>query len=104
RLRTVNLMATNQISTSPYLLSDSNQASYNYGQLPPEQALEEQALNRRQHIANLLLQQGLSGTNHGQMVGRFYVPGSPLQNLGDIAKVALGAYGTHMNDEARKGL
>ncbi len=97
-------MATNQISTSPYLLSDANQASYNYGQLPPEQALEEQALNRRQHIANLLLQQGISGQNHGQMVGRFYVPGSPVQGLGDLAKVALGAYGTYKNDEARKGL
>ncbi len=100
------MASSNQISTSPYLLSDANQASYNYGQLPPDQALEEQALNRRQHIANLMIQQGLAqaGANHGQMVGRFYVPGSPLQNLAGLASVAAGAYGTHRNDEARREL
>jgi hypothetical protein len=100
-------VATNQISTSPYLLSDSNQASYRYnGELPPEESLEQQALNRRQHIANLLIQQGLAGAggNRGQMVGRFYVPGSPLQGLGDMAKIGLGAYGTHMNDQSRQEL
>src|SRR6185436_3416731 len=99
-------MATNQISTSPYLLSDANQATYNYGQLPPEQALEEQALNRKQHIANLLLQQGFTGAgaNKGQMVGRFYVPASPVQGLADLAKIGVGMYGTHLNDEARQGL
>jgi hypothetical protein len=56
----------------PLLLSDSNQAAYRYnGEMAPETALEEQALNRRQQIANLLIQQGLAGGNRGQMAGRY---------------------------------
>lgn len=100
------MSATNQISTSPYLQSDSNQASFNYGHLPPDQALEEQALNRRQHIANLLIQQGLgqASGDHGKMVGRFYVPGSPLQNIAGLAQIIAGSYGTSKNDEARQAL
>ena len=63
-----------------YGLGNQEGGSFGYGGLPPEEALAHRALARKQQIANLLMTQGLeqSGTNHGQMVGRFYVPGSPL--------------------------
>ena len=90
----------------PSLINTDNQ-SVNFGltnQVSPETALEEQALNRRQQIAQLLLQQGLHGPPQGQMVGRFYVPASPVQGLASLAQAAAGIYGTYKNDEARKAL
>ncbi len=85
--------------------ADTNAASYRYnGEMAPETALEEQALNRRQQIANLLLQRGLSTPPQGQMAGRFYVAPSPLQGAAQLAQAALGAYGTYSNDQGRKEL
>lgn len=85
--------------------STSDQYRLN-GEMSPDAALEQQSLNRRQQIANMLLQQGLAGasTNHGQQVGRFYVKGSPWQGIADLAKVAVGAYGTHQTDQDRQSL
>jgi hypothetical protein len=82
------------ILSTPYGLS---------GQLSPEIALEQQALNRKQMIANALLQQGMNHAQ-GQMVGRFYVPASPLQHVGSLAQTAVGAFGTGHLDDQRKGL
>lgn len=92
------------ISTNPYLQSYGVQDAYRYnGELPPEIAIEEQALNRRQQIANLLMQRGLQQPQ-GQMAGRFYVAPSPFQNLAQLAQVAAGAYGTYRTDQDRAGL
>jgi len=82
------------VLSTPYGLS---------GQLSPEIALEQQALNRKQMIANALLQQGMNPAQ-GQMVGRFYVPASPLQHVGSLAQTAVGAFGTGHLDDQRKGL
>lgn len=82
------------ILSTPYGLS---------GQMSPEIAVEQQALNRKQQIANMLLQQGMQPAQ-GQMVGRFYVPASPFQHLGNLAQVAAGAFGTGHLDDQRKGL
>ena len=90
----------------PPLLQQDTQ-SVNYGltnQVSPETALAEQALNRRQQIAQLLLQQGLKGMPEGKMVGRFYVPPSPLQGLSSLAQAGVGMYLTSKNDEARQAL
>lgn len=87
----------------PYVQNNSSGDNYNYHDLPPEIATEQQALNRKQQIANMLIQQGLQPAQ-GQMVGGWYVPASPLQGLAGLAQVAAGVYGSHKNDEARKGL
>src|SRR3990167_5319350 len=63
-----------QFSGAPYLNSYGVQDRYGYqGEVSPDVAIEEQALNRKQQIANLLVQQGLQGAGSGQMVGRFLV-------------------------------
>src|SRR3990167_2113037 len=85
--------------------STSDQYRLN-GEMSPDAALEQQALNRRQQIANMLLQQGLSGagTDKGRMVGRFFVQGQPMQGIADIAKIAVGAYGHNQVDQDRTSL
>jgi hypothetical protein len=86
-------------------LVDTNAFQYGpKGDMSPEVALEEQALNRKQQIANLLIQRGLAGMPQGQMAGRFYVPPSPVQGVANIAQLLAGLYGTHHIDESRKGL
>lgn len=86
------------VLSTPYGLS---------GQFSPETAVAEQALNRKRLIANLMMQQGLQGAPAGQMVGRFYVPSSPLQGASHLLQAGLGAYlgnriNTEQNDLASK--
>lgn len=96
-------MASNSL-IPPYIQTNANNLSYGLGgEVPPEIALQEQALNRKQQIANLLLQRGMQSPQ-GQMVGRFYVAPSPVQGVAQLANVLAGGYLTHRNDEARKGL
>src|SRR5262245_10129477 len=86
-----------------YLQTDNQAVNYGLtGQLSPEAALKEQALNRRRAIANLLVQQGLAGGPGGKMVGRFYVADSPIQGLADLAKVGAGAFMTHRADKEQQ--
>lgn len=87
----------------PYTSNVSSRDSFDYDGLPPELAAEAQAINRRQQIANYLVQQGFQPAQ-GQMVGRFYVPPSPVQGLAGLAQVLAGAYGNYKADEARKGI
>lgn len=71
---------------------------YGYsGQMSPEAAIAEQALNRRRLLANMLTQQGLQ-PSQGKMVGRFYVPASPLQGGVGLAQVLAGSLGNRMID------
>lgn len=78
------------IINSPF---DTQSVSYGYtGQMAPETAIKEQALNRRRLIANMLMQRGLQQGPGGKMVGRFYVPDSPLQGVGNLATGAIGAW------------
>lgn len=67
--------------------------------LDPESALEAQNLNRRQQIANLLIQQGLQAPQ-GQMAGRFYVPPSWAQGLAQLGSAGIGALLTkHLGEQ-----
>ena len=77
---------------------------YGYsGQFSPETAVAEQALNRKRLITNLLMQQGLQGAPAGQMVGRFYVPSSPLQGASHLIQAGLGAYlGSKLDDQQKE--
>lgn len=86
-----------------YLQSFSTGDRYSYPGVTPELAMREQGLNRRQQIANLLIQRGLQ-PRQGGMAGRFYVAPSPVQGLADLASIAAGAFGTHMIDQQRKDL
>jgi hypothetical protein len=87
----------------PFTSNISSRDSFDYDNLPPELATEAQTLNRKQQMANYLIQQGLQPAQ-GQMVGGWYVPPSPIQGLAGLAQVAMGAYGTSRNDQARKDL
>lgn len=86
-----------------FLNTASSSDRFDYDGLPPELASEAQAVNRRQQMANYLMQQGLQ-PHQGQMVGRFYVPPSPIQGLAGLAQVAAGVYSGNKADEARKGI
>lgn len=89
---------------APYqqVFSTGDQYRYN-GEMSPEQALQEQALNRKQQIANLLIQRGLQQPQ-GQMVGRFYVPPNPAQNVAQLGSILAGVYGGSQINQERKDL
>lgn len=94
-----------QFSGSPYLNSYGVQDRYGYnGEVSPDVAIEEQALNRKQQIANLLLQQGLQGAGGGQMVGRFFVPTSGTQHAAKLGEIVAGLVGSHVIDKTRQGI
>src|SRR3990167_7149880 len=94
-----------QFSGDPYLNSYGVQDRYGYqGEVSPDVAIEEQALNRKQQIANLLVQQGLQGAGSGQMVGRFFVPTSGTQHAAKIGEILAGAIGSHAIDTKRQDL
>lgn len=75
--------------------------AYNYPGVDPETAIQEQAINRKRQIANLLMQQGLQAPQ-GQMVGRFYVRPSIAQNLEQLGKVFAGVVGNWNADADQK--
>ena len=78
---------------------------YNFGQagtLSPEEFIQQQELNRKQQIANLLMQQGQKQPQ-GQMVGNRFVPSSFFQNITPIVQTAVGSYmGNKADAEAAK--
>ena len=59
--------------------------------LPPDILAQQQALNRQQQMAQLLMQQGMQQPQ-GQMVSGRYVPTSFFQNLLPVVQTGLGAY------------
>lgn len=60
------------------------------GTLPPELFAQQQALNRQQQMASMLMQQNQQP--QGQMVSGRYVPTSFFQNLQPVANMLTGAY------------
>lgn len=67
---------------------------YNLGQaatLSPEDYAQQQALNRQQQMAAMLMQQGMQQPQ-GQMVSGHYVPTSFFQNLVPLANIAASQY------------
>jgi hypothetical protein len=73
---------------------------YGLKELPPELALKEQANNRRQQIANLMLQQATQ-LPQGRMAGKFYVAPSWAQNAAQLAEGLGGAIATAFNAKER---
>lgn len=69
------------------------------GAIPPEFLAQQQALNRQQQMAQLLLQQGAQPQAAGQMVSGRYVPNSFFQNLQPVANMLVGAYMAKKGDE-----
>lgn len=59
------------------------------GTLPPELFAEQQALNRQQQMAQLLMQQG-GQQPQGQMVSGRFVPTSFFQNIAPLAQMYVG--------------
>ena len=68
------------------------------GNLPPELYEQQQALNRQQQMAQLLMQQGQKQPQ-AQMIGNRYVAPSIFQNLQPIASMLAGAYIGKQGDE-----
>lgn len=70
------------------------------GTLSPEMYAEQQALNRKQQMAQMLLSQGIqnNGQTQGQMVSGHYVGASPLQSLVPLAQIAAGKYAMDKGD------
>jgi len=61
------------------------------GTLPPELYQQQQALNRQQQMASLLMQQGMQPAQ-GQMISGRYVAPSWTQQLAPLAGMLTGAY------------
>lgn len=77
---------------------------YGYaGQMSPEAAVQEQALNRRRLIANLLTQQSLQ-PSQGRQAGRFYVAPSAWEGGARLAQALAGALGGRMIDTEQKDI
>lgn len=68
--------------------------------LPPDVYAALQEAQRREKIAQALMQQGAQQPQ-GRMVGRFYVPPSPLQGAANMANTLVGVLGQSRADEAR---
>jgi hypothetical protein len=64
------------------------------GTMSPEDYAQQQAANRHQQMAQLLMQQGVQGQQQpaGQMVSGRYVPNSFFQNLVPLANMAASQY------------
>ena len=56
-------MATTQLG-GPYNQSNAESWRGDYSQMPPEQAMQERAIARKQQIMNLLISKGLGNTQH----------------------------------------
>lgn len=74
------------------------------GTLSPEMYAEQQALNRKQQMAQMLMQQGLTNQPQGQMVSGIYVPSSPWANLLPVAQQVAGKYAMEKGDKEAIGL
>lgn len=89
-------MASQGLGFPPYIQTNNVGSQYSLnGELPPEIAVKEQAINRRQQIANLMMQQGLKPLHAGGMAGRFYVPPSWTQGMEKLGNVLAGVYGNY---------
>lgn len=79
---------------------------YNLNQLPPDLAIQEQEVTRRQQIADAILQQALegSGVPAYSSSGRFVVPMGWGAGVGQLAKAALGAWAIGKNAETKKAI
>lgn len=76
-------------------------ADYNLaqlGNLPPELYEQQQALNRQQQMAAMLMQQSQQ-TPQGQMISGRYVAPSFTQNLANLAQAGVGAYLQNKGDK-----
>jgi len=94
---------TTNIGIPPYIQGNSSGDNFSLNSFDPETGTEMQALNRKQQIANLLVQQSLT-PRQGQMVGNVYVPAGWGQGLAQIGQAIAGAYMTRQNDKARAHL
>jgi hypothetical protein len=68
------------------------------GNLPPELYEQQQALNRQQQMAQLLMQKGQQ-TPQGQIISGRYVAPSFTQNLANLAQTGVGAYLQNKGDK-----
>jgi hypothetical protein len=68
------------------------------GNLPPELYEQQQALNRQQQMAAMLMQQSQQ-TPQGQMISGRYVAPSFTQNLAGLAQAGVGAYLQNKGDK-----
>ena len=68
------------------------------GNLPPEIYQQQQELNRKQQMAQLLMQQGQQ-TPQGQVISGRYVAPSFTQNLANLAQTGVGAYLQNKGDK-----
>jgi hypothetical protein len=73
-------------------------------EIPVELQPQFQQSNRQQQMANLLLQQGLSGQPQGQMVSGHYVKPSWAQQLAPVANQALAMYAGYQADKGQTDL
>jgi hypothetical protein len=72
-------------------ITENNMAEIAPGNMSPEEYAQQQALNRQQQLATLLMQQGQQQPQ-GQMVSGRYVPTSFFQNIAPLANIAASQY------------
>lgn len=71
----------------------------NLGTLSPEDYAEQQALSKKQRLAQALLTQGMQKAPQGQMVSGHYVAPSFFEGLNNVAQAAAGKYLENQGDQ-----
>lgn len=71
----------------------------NLGTLSPEDYAEQQALSKKQRLAQALLTQGMQKAPQGQMVSGHYVAPSFFEGLNNVAQAAAGKYLEKQGDQ-----
>ena len=74
------------------------------GGLPPEIAIEQQQLRRRQSMADALMEQAMRPIQGNQMAGGYVVPISPFQGLAQMANTYVAGKKQREAEEGMKGL
>lgn len=74
------------------------------GGLPPEIAIEQQRLKRRQSMADALMEQAMRPIQGNQMAGGYVVPISPFQGLAQMANTYVAGKKQREAEEGMKGL
>lgn len=68
--------------------------------LPPEIAMEERALKRRQAIAEAMMQRGMAPMPGGDSSGRYFVASSPLSGIAKLVQAYTGRKQLEETDKA----
>ena len=85
-------------------LAENHARRASYANLPPDIALEAQALHRRQSLTDLLVNQSMEPLAPPEVKGRFQGAVHPLQGIAKLLQAYLGARGRTESEQGYAAL